>query len=66
MSWSVEAFKEKLENEYSYPVVYIFKFIVPLEKKSELESILPDGEKSFRQSSKNKYTSLTLKKLKAS
>ncbi len=62
MSWSVDGFKEKLDNEYTYPVVYVFKFIVPLEKKEELETILPEGEKSYRQSKTNKYISLTLKK----
>ena len=62
MSWSVEGFREKLENEYTFPVVYVFKFIVPLDKKGELEAILPDGEKSYRQSKTNKYVSLTLKK----
>ncbi|MEL7145257.1 MAG: DUF493 domain-containing protein [Bacteroidota bacterium] len=62
MSWSVEGFREKLENEYTFPVVYVFKFIVPLDKKAELEEILPDGEKSYRQSKTNKYVSLTLSK----
>ena len=66
MSWSVEGFREKLENEYTFPVVYLFKFIVPLEKQQELESILPDGEKSYRRSKTNKYVSLSLKKQVAS
>lgn len=62
MSWSIEGFREKLENEYTFPVVYIFKFIVPLDKQQELEAVLPDGERSYRQSKTNKYVSLTLKK----
>jgi len=62
MSWSVDGFKEKLDNEYSFPVVYVFKFIVPLEKKEQLEEVLPEGDISYRQSKTNKYVSLTLKK----
>lgn len=61
MSWSIDGFKEKLENEYTFPVVYMFKFIVPLEKKDELELLLPKGEKSYRQSKQNKYVSLSLR-----
>jgi len=61
MSWSVDSFRTKLENEYTFPVVYIFKFIVPLDKKNQLVEILPVGELSFRQSSKNSYVSATLK-----
>ncbi len=61
MSWSVDDFKEKLENEYTFPVVYLFKFIVPLEKKEELEKLLPVGELSYRQSKTNKYVSASLK-----
>lgn len=62
MSWSVDTFKEKLDKEYTFPVVYSFKFIVPMEKKEKLERILPDGELSYRPSKKNTYTSITLKK----
>ncbi|MGB3468503.1 MAG: DUF493 family protein [Cyclobacteriaceae bacterium] len=62
MSWSVDTFKEKLEKEYTFPVAYSFKFIVPLDKKEKLESILPDGDKSYKQSKTNKYVSLTLKR----
>ena len=60
MSWSVEAFKEKLEKEHSFPGSYVFKFIVPLEKKEEVEHILPPGDISYRNSKTNKYTSLTV------
>lgn len=66
MSWSVDGFKEKLENEYTFPVVYVFKFIVPLDKKEQLEAVLPTGEISYRPSRTNKYVSLTLKKEVAS
>ena len=62
MSWSADAFREKLENEYTFPVVYRFKFIVPMGKKEELEALLPDGDLSFRPSKNNTYVSLTLKR----
>ena len=61
MSMSIDAFKEKLENQHTFPGPYIFKFIVPMEKKGELLQIIPNGEVSERQSKTNKYISLTVK-----
>ena len=61
MSWDVAAFRERIEEEHSFPGTYIFKFIVPVAKKDELVGLLPEGDLSFRNSSNNSYVSITLK-----
>lgn len=63
MSWDITSFKEKLESEHQFPGEYVFKFIVPVEQKDEVIQILPKGELSIKNSSGNKYISLTLKSL---
>ena len=61
MSMSIDAFKEKLESQHTFPGPYIFKFIVPIEKKDELLKIIPSGQVSERMSKTNKYISLTVR-----
>lgn len=61
MSWDIKAFKEKLEDQHSFPGSYIFKFIVPSDKLSEAESLWKEGEITRKPSSKGKYTSVTIK-----
>ena len=56
--------KTKLEDVHSYPTMYMFKFIVPsLSNKVEQVSDLFGKEANItsRQSSKGKFTSLTVK-----
>ncbi len=61
MSWDTDAFKEKIESEHSFPGTYVFKFIVPVGKKTEVTDLLPVGDISFRNSTNNSYVSITLK-----
>lgn len=61
MSWDVESFREKVEQEHSFPGIYIFKFIVPANKKQEILDLLPKGEITFRNSANQKYVSITAK-----
>lgn len=62
MSWDVEAFRQKLEDQHEFPGVYMFKFIVPHGKKDELVTHLPtNGNTTFRESSNKKYISITCK-----
>jgi len=63
MDPQIVSFKEKLEQEHTFPGAYIFKFIVPSEKVADVESLLPVGKLSLRSSSNNRYTSLTLEKI---
>lgn len=60
MSWDVNAFKEKLEDQHTFPGNYIFKFIVPSESIDQVKSLWPGGKISIKASSKGKYTSVTI------
>jgi hypothetical protein len=57
------SFKEKLENETSFPALYMFKFIVPNGTEKEIQSLLPNNEMALKTSSKGKYVSATIKAL---
>ncbi|MFY0687982.1 MAG: DUF493 family protein [Cyclobacteriaceae bacterium] len=61
MSWDSKSFREKLEAEHTFPGPYVFKFIVPLAKESEVTDLLPKGSLSARHSANKKYVSITLK-----
>jgi putative lipoic acid-binding regulatory protein len=54
-------FKELLNQEYSWPARYTFKFIVPAGEEKALEAIFKkDVEIKKKASSGGKYTSLTI------
>jgi putative lipoic acid-binding regulatory protein len=55
-----EKFRELLNEEYTWPSMYTFKFIVPADKEDEVRLLFPEqAEVSIKPSSKGKYTSLT-------
>lgn len=58
-------FKEELERSHSFPLEYLFKYIVPSEqsKIAQLHSIFENANASIstRDSKNGKYTSLTIK-----
>lgn len=59
-----QSLKEKLETGFEFPLVYMFKFIIPSEnqKIAKLSSIFDeDAELNIRKSSKGKFTSITIK-----
>ncbi len=54
------SFKEKLDRHYAWPALYVFKFIVPLEKKKQLLQLFPRHVASAEKTSgKGKFVSLT-------
>jgi putative lipoic acid-binding regulatory protein len=57
--WIIE-FKEKLENYYAWPTLYIFKFIVPKDKAADVKKLFPLHDVSERPSKNGNYTSLTV------
>ncbi|MEM9856367.1 MAG: DUF493 family protein [Bacteroidota bacterium] len=61
MSTTSDSFKEKLDNEYSWPALYTFKFIVPETKIKELKILFEGHEMIEKASSKGNYISLTSK-----
>lgn len=58
---SYKAFREKLDAEHKWPAYYMFKFIVPREKESEIYSILPKEKWSSKASKSGTYLSFTAK-----
>ena len=53
------SFKERLENNYEWPSLYTFKFIVPREREEEVADLFPKVEVSVKESSGGKYISIT-------
>jgi putative lipoic acid-binding regulatory protein len=53
-------FKEKLEAHGDFPMLYMFKFIVPNGQESEVAAIFPKNELSLKPSSGGKYISTTV------
>lgn len=58
---SINSFKEKLDNEYQWPSLYSFKFIVPKGKEDEVKVIFHQHEVKEKASSKGNYISVTAK-----
>jgi len=61
MDQSTASFKEKLDNTYSFPSLYMFKFIVKPEQVSEIENLFTKHEVILKPSSGGKYVSTTVK-----
>ncbi|MCF6360405.1 MAG: DUF493 domain-containing protein [Cyclobacteriaceae bacterium] len=54
-------FKELLNNQYTWPTDYLFKFIVNTEHKEELLVVLGGHRAIEKPSSKGKYVSISLR-----
>lgn len=54
------AFKEKLESSGQFPMLYMFKFIVPMGSENEIAALLPKNEIVLKPSSGGKYVSTTI------
>lgn len=57
---SLKSFKAALEEEYSFPTEYVFKFIIKLSSKQDVIDLLPDAMIKEKKSIKGKYVSITL------
>ncbi len=55
-----EVFREKLEANGQFPMLYMFKFIVPNGREHEIGAIFPKNEMVLKQSSGGKYISTTI------
>jgi len=54
------AFKEKLESVGQFPMLYMFKFIVPMGRENEIGALFPKQEMTLKASSGGKYVSTTI------
>ena len=56
----LKSFKEKLDQHYAWPSLYIFKFIVPAGQEQAVKKLFPKHHPSEKHSRKGKYTSVTV------
>lgn len=52
--------KSLLEEQYSWPSIYLFKFIVPYNQTTKVEALFPGHEISKKGSQKGNYVSLSI------
>jgi putative lipoic acid-binding regulatory protein len=55
----INNFRTKLDEHYSWPSLYIFKFIVPIEQEDELKKLFPLHVSTEKRSTQGKYVSIT-------
>lgn len=53
-------FRIKLDQHYSWPSLYMFKFIVPGGKEDDLKKLFPNHTFTEKNSTQGKYVSLTM------
>jgi uncharacterized protein len=54
------SFREKLDQHYAWPSLYMFKFIVPTGKEMEVKNLFPLHNTTEKQSKQGNYTSITI------
>jgi hypothetical protein len=54
-------FKKQLTDHYSFPAQYLFKFIVPIDRKDEFENLFPHIQFDIKSSKTKKYISFSKK-----
>lgn len=54
-----DSFREKLDQHYSWPSLYMFKFIVPSGKEEEVRSLFPKHIPTEKKSNNGNYVSVT-------
>lgn len=53
------SFQEKLDQHYTWPALYTFKFIVPHGREQQVRDLFPLHVMAAKESKQGKYTSLT-------
>ncbi|MFP4392244.1 MAG: DUF493 family protein [Desulfohalobiaceae bacterium] len=62
MSYNVENFKQRLNENHSWPCTYMFKFIVPEHKSNQIKDLFETRDEIYtRQSRNGKYVCVTAK-----
>lgn len=56
----MESFREKLDQHYAWPSLYVFKFIVPAGQEDAVKKLFPNHLPSEKHSKKGNYTSITV------
>ena len=55
----INSFREKLDQHYTWPSLYVFKFIVPAGKEDEVKQLFPFHTTLEKSSSQGNYKSVT-------
>lgn len=56
----LKSFRDKLDQHYAWPSLYIFKFIVPAGQEEAVKKLFPKHLPSEKQSRQGKYVSVTV------
>ena len=56
----LKSFREKLDQHYAWPSLYVFKFIVPAGQEDAVKKLFPNHLPSEKHSEKGRYTSVTV------
>jgi uncharacterized protein len=56
----IRSFREKLDQHYAWPSLYMFKFIVPAGKEVQVKQLFPLHTTTEKQSTQGNYTSITV------
>ncbi len=56
----LDSFREKLENHYAWPSLYMFKFIVPDAQREVVKKLFPNHTIHEKTSKKGNYTSISV------
>ena len=59
----IDSFREKLDQHYTWPALYVFKFIVPTGKEDEVKQLFPLHVTMEKLSKQGNYTSVTAEML---
>ena len=57
---SILNFSQKLDQQYNWPALYMFKFIVPRGKEQGIKRLFPKNDILEKLSTKGNYSSLTI------
>lgn len=56
----IKSFREKLDQHYAWPSLYMFKFIVPAGQEEAVKKLFPRHVSSEKHSTRGRYTSVTV------
>jgi putative lipoic acid-binding regulatory protein len=56
----VNSFRQKLDEHYAWPALYVYKFIVPTGKEDLIKEIFPFHPVTEKLSKQGNYTSVTI------
>lgn len=56
----ISNFREKLDEHYEWPALYLFKFIVPVGKEEEVKKLFPGYTPAEKLSKQGNYVSITV------